>query len=59
MDLEKVNQFSWVLTDLIIDLGTVSKFYSECYETSDFEPFENKYHLGNLKMASYGNRWKG
>jgi len=51
MNIEKINQFSWVLTDLIIDLGTVSKFYNECYEDHDFEPFKNKYHLGKLRMC--------
>lgn len=51
MNIEKINQFSWVLTDLILDLGSVSMFYSECYDSSDFNPFENKYHLGKIRMC--------
>jgi hypothetical protein len=50
MNIEKINQFSWVLTDLILDFGTVSMFYSECYDSSDFNPFKNKYHLGKIRM---------
>jgi len=51
MNIEKVDQFRWVLMDLIIDLGSVSKFYSECHDTSDFEPSKNNYHLGKIRMC--------
>ncbi|MEM5547693.1 hypothetical protein [Pseudoalteromonas fuliginea] len=51
MDLEKINKFSWVLTDLIVDLGTTSMFYHECYKSSDFNPDDNEYHLGKLRMC--------
>jgi hypothetical protein len=51
MNIERVDQFRWVLLELIIDLGSVSKFYSECYDTNDFDPSKNKYHLGKIRMC--------
>ena len=51
MNLEKTNKFSWVLADLIIDLGAVSNFYNECNKSEGFDPFKNKYHLGKIRMC--------
>ncbi|QIA66033.1 hypothetical protein GT360_21310 [Vibrio astriarenae] len=48
---ERIENFSWVLSDLIIDLGTSSKYYRECISSSDYEPLKNKYHLGQVRMC--------
>ncbi|MEJ6518930.1 hypothetical protein PQI64_04210 [Shewanella bicestrii] len=48
---DRIANFSWVLSDLIIDLGTSAMFYRECIYNPDFEPFKNKYHLGKLRMC--------
>lgn len=48
---DRIENFSWVLSDLIVDLGTSSKFYRECISNSDYEPSKNKYHLGQVRMC--------
>lgn len=51
MDVEKIEKLGWVLTDLITDLGTCSKFYLECQKIQNFDPINNTYHLGMLRMC--------
>ncbi|WP_151172763.1 hypothetical protein [Pseudoalteromonas ruthenica] len=48
---EKVESFSWVLSDLIVDLGTSSKLYFDCTAEPNHNPEENNYHLGLLRMC--------
>ncbi|EPN8463049.1 MULTISPECIES: hypothetical protein [Vibrio] len=48
---QRIENFSWVLSDLIVDLGTSSKFYRECVSKPDYDPFKNKYHLGQVRMC--------
>jgi hypothetical protein len=48
---ERIKNFSWVLSDLIVDLGTSAMFYRECISKADFEPLKNKYHQGQVRMC--------